>query len=70
MAHGCQIRNLVSILFNKTKNIFLCFLALFLRSKSQCGYKSNINVNVVALAQVPLPDALTFSIFGEYRSSL
>ena len=54
----------------RQKNIFLCFLALFLRSKSQCGYKSNINVNVVALAQVPLPDALTFSIFGEYRSSL
>ena len=64
MAHCYQscnlIRNLVSILFNGTKkNIFLCFIALFLKNKN------NINVNVVTLAQITFPDTLRFPILGE-----
>lgn len=34
MAHYCQSSNLASVLFDGQKNIFLHFLALFLRSSA------------------------------------
>ena len=57
MAHCCQSRNLISILFLMGgKNIFVYFLVLKTKNK--------INVNAVTLAQITFPDALSFSDLG------
>ena len=58
MAHCSPSRKLVSILFNGSKKLF-CFLDLILKSKN------NKKVNVVTLAQITFPNALSFSILGE-----
>ena len=57
MAHCCQSRNLISILFLMGgKNIFVYFLVLKTKNKT--------NVNAVTLAQITFPDALSFSDLG------